>query len=202
MRNLTILAALAAVVFLSAPAAAQNYPGTHIVGFDTVSGGRCLVGGSTTCAPVGQAIGEVSVTPTVTASSYAAGNDVGGLLTVASPTPVAGGAGRIEEVTVYAKSAQTAQLDVVWCGSQNPTSSTITDKTAVSVAAADFNKCRTIAHLSTWDSFGTVSVATSGQIAEPFALASGTTGYAFLVARGAPTFASTSDLQVNFRIGR
>lgn len=144
---------------------------------------------------------DVPAVPVVTASSaYASGNAVGGLLTFRSiALPNSGG--RIEEVTLYAKSAQTAEVDFVWCGLNNPSASTITDKTAVSIAAADFAKCRVIAQLTNWQSLGTVSVATSGQIASPFSINGGVPGYGFLVTRGAPTFSSTSDLQVSLRVG-
>lgn len=144
---------------------------------------------------------EFSATPTVTASSaYAAGNAVGGLLTftnVGVPSP----GGRIESVSLYSKSAQTAQVDFVWCAANNPTSTTITDKTAISVNAADFDKCKVVAQLTNWSSLGTVSVAYSGQLAAPFALSTGQTGYGFLVTRGTPTFTSTSDLQLKFTVG-
>lgn len=150
-----------------------------------------------------QNFGEVSATPAVTASSaYASGNWVGPLMTFSNAALTAAGGGRVEEVTVYAKSSQTSPLDFYWCGATPPSVTTVTDKAAVAVAAADFAKCRLVASLTNWKSLGTPSQATSGQIAAPFSLASGTTGYGFLVAQGAFTFASASDLQVTLRLGR
>jgi hypothetical protein len=151
---------------------------------------------------VGQGYVDLTSTPTITSgSAYASGNAVGGLITLSNVVAKTGQGGRIESVTLYSKSAQTGEIDFVWCGQQNPTGSTITDKTAVSIAAADFNKCRTVAQLTNWQSFGAVSVAASGQLAEPFVITSGTTGYGFLIARSTPTFSSTSDLQLTVRIG-
>lgn len=180
----------------------QNTPVTPCIAPAGGGQGTCDYIAHDNPLPVGQVFADISVTPTVTASSaYSTGNAVGNLITISGAVAKAGYGGRIEEVTLYSKSSQSGEIDFVWCGSQNPTGSTITDKTAVSIASADFNKCRTVAQLTNWQSFGTTSVVTSGQLATPFVIGTGTSGYGFLIARSTPTFASTSDLQLTLRIG-
>jgi hypothetical protein len=149
--------------------------------------------------PVAQTFTDVSVNPAVTIGTYSQGNAVSGLQTVTMPSTT----GRIEEVTLYAKTTQSAEIDVIWCGGQQPTSTTITDKAALSLNVADFAKCRQIAQLTNWRSLGTPSSADSGQVSIPYNLGgSSTTGYLALYTPGAPAFASTSDLTLTLRVAR
>jgi hypothetical protein len=200
------LVALVLTAF-SAPAFAANSPGISqkVAPCDWSFPGNCQGVRGDGASYGSQVFVDVSASPTVTAASaYSTGNVVGGLLTFTNVTATAAPAtgGRVEEVTIYSKSSQTAELDLVWCGSLNPTNTTLTDKAAVALAVADFNKCRVVAQLTNWQNLGAPSSATTGQIATPFSLASGSTGYGFLVTRGAPTFTATTDLQVTLRIGR
>lgn len=190
---------------VAAPAFAQPGITQKVAPCDWSFANRCQGIRGDGAAYSSQVFADVSASPTVTAASaYASGNYVGGLLTFTgvTATNAAATGGRVEEVTIFSKSAQTAEIDLVWCGSSNPTNTTITDKTAANLAVTDFNKCRVVAQLTNWQNLGTPSSATTGQIATPFSLAAGTTGYGFLVTRGTPTFTATSDLQVTLRIGR
>lgn len=149
---------------------------------------------------VGSQITTQTAVQTVTASSaYASGNAVGGLMTLASATASNGSGGLLQSVIQYTKSAQTASIDV-FVFKANPSSSTCTDKTAFSLAAADFDKVIGVAHISDWTSAGTPSVGQSQSLAIPFSLASGTALYACAVTRGTPTYASTSDSEFAFQI--
>lgn len=151
---------------------------------------------------VGGNIVKVTANPTVSASpAYSSGDVMGALLTFSNVARVAAGSGLLQSVTLNFKSAQTAATDFVWCGGDNPTGTTLTDNAAVAVAAADYNKCRVV-HVTDCTSLGTPSVCTADNLAFPFALTSGTTGYGFLVTRGTPTLASTSDVEVALRILR
>lgn len=143
----------------------------------------------------------ITAAPTVTASSvYASGNSVGGLLTFAGVGRASGGSGFIQAVTLNFKSAQTAATDFAFCNA-TPASTTLTDKTAVSVAVADFDKCRVV-HITDCTSLGTPSVCSADNLALPFALPTGTSGYGFLVTRGTPTYSATSDVSVALRVIR
>lgn len=139
---------------------------------------------------------------TVTASSaYASGNAVGGLVTLSNAARVTSGSGLVQSVIIDTKSAQTTSTDVVIFNA-NPSGSTCTDKTAFSVAAADFDKIVGVAHVTDWTSLGTPSVGQAQNLAMPFALSSGTTLYACVVTRGTPTYAATTDLSLALRVLR
>lgn len=214
------LAALCALAFIAGswPASAANAPN-----YSDQAGTRrgaqgviCVKPDGAFCDPsapvlgageahIGEVGGNIVVSeqsPTVTASSaYSAGNVVGSLLTFADAARVAAGTGLLQDVTIYFKSAQTAQTDFMWCGASNVPNTTLTDKSAVSLSVSDFDKCRAIPVVNC-TSLGTPSVCTAGNLAFPFKLSSGTSGYGFLVTRGTPTFGSTSDVKVAVRIIR
>ena len=144
----------------------------------------------------------VTVAQTVTsASAYASGNCVGGKITISNAARVSAGSGLLQEIAINSKSAQTTQMDVILF-SADPSGSTITDKTAISIAAADFDKIIGVVHITDWTSLGTPSVGQGTNLALPFALASGTTLYAAIVTRSTPTFTATTDISVSFRFIR
>lgn len=149
---------------------------------------------------VGGYIVTQTIAPPVTASSaYASGNAVGTLMLMPTATRETGGSALVQSALVYSKSAQTAQVDLFLFKS-NPTASTCADKTAFSLAAADFDKVVGVIHVTDWTSAGTPSVGQGQTQALPFALASGTAMYACAVTRGTPTFSSTSDVEFAFNI--
>ncbi len=150
----------------------------------------------------------ITVAQTVTASSaYASGNAVGGLLTFANAARVSGSAGApgtsgmVQSVLENTKSAQTSASDLV-VFSANPSGSTCTDKTAFSVAAADFDKIVGIVHITDWTSLGTPSAGQAQNQAMPYALSSATSLYGCLVTRGTPTFSATTDVSLTVRVVR
>ncbi len=136
---------------------------------------------------------SVPFTQTVTAASaYAAGNAVGGLITLATINRASGLSVYAQSVTVASKSLQAGQMDLVFFNA-NPTGSTCTDKTAFSIAAADAAKVVGSAHVSDWTASALGSVGQMQQppigIAVPV-----TTLYACLVTRSTPTFTATTDI--------
>jgi hypothetical protein len=146
----------------------------------------------------------VAFTPTVSAApAYTSGDVMGGLLTFATATRQAGGDGLIQSVTVHFKTAQTAPADFFWCNSNPLASTTLTDNAALAVNAADFAACRVV-HVTDCTSMGASgpTVCQAENLALPYGLATGTTGYGFLVTRGAPTLGSTSDVAVSVRFLR
>lgn len=150
--------------------------------------------------PCGGNTVNVTATPTVTAASaYVTGNTLGALLTFANATRIALGSGVIQAVTLNCKSNQTFSFDVVFFTS-TPGSSTITDKTAVAIAVADFDKSIGFVQMGTWVSTGTTSMSLYSSANIPFKLPSGTSLFAVIVVRGTPTFTATSDLSLTVRI--
>jgi hypothetical protein len=143
----------------------------------------------------------VTAAPTVQAAAYASSNVIGGLLTLAGMARLSGGTGLLHMVSLFTKVANPPAIDVILFNS-NPTASTFTDKAALTVAAADFDKIAGVAHVSDWTSLGaSVSFGQATSLAIPFQLQAGqTTAYAALVARGAITFGSTGDIKLAAKI--
>jgi len=158
---------------------------------------------------------KVQVAQTVTAASaYASGNAIGGLMTIAGATRVSGASGAagtggiLTGMMMNAKSLQTTQVDVVFFDA-NPSGSTCTDKTAFSLATADFDKVvgyltvpGTAANGAGWvaGTVGSVGVATYYPVT--YDLASSTSLFACAVTRGTPTYTATTDVSFKFNILR
>lgn len=169
---------------------------------DTLIAGAPTTASEAHIGEVGNNQVTVTVAQTVTAASaYASGNAVGGLITFAAAARVAAGSGLIQSIVVNSKSLQSTQMDLV-VFSANPTGSTCTDKNAVAVAAADFDKVLGVAHITDWTALGTPSAGQAQNLAMPFALSAGTTLYGCLVTRSTPTFTATTDISVSLRVIR
>lgn len=202
----SLLGLVAALVFAAAalPAPAQTVTPSNSAGGVTKVAGQ---DGSTRASasnplPVMGDVAMITVTPTVSASpAYSSGDAMGGLMTFSNAALRSGGGGLIQAVTVHFKTAQTAPVDFLWCGASNLSSTTLTDNGAVNVATADFAACRAV-HVTDCTSLGTPTVCSADNLAFPYVLATGTTGYGFLITRGSQTLGSTSDVSVSLRILR
>lgn len=196
----TVWAAITLLVLgLAAPAAAQSAISAYV---SAAGNGKTLVGAANPM-PVSGRSAIFAVSPAVTAASaYATGNVVGPLMTFAGIASDDNPTGLIQAIGFHFKSAQTADMDFVFC-SQNPSSTTVTDKTAVALNVADFAKCRAY-RLSGANciSLGTPTYCEIANLASPFTIPTGTDAYGFLVTRGTPTFTSTSDVTVSLRVVR
>lgn len=157
---------------------------------------------------------EISTAPTVTASAYTAGNAVGGLQTLANAARVSGtnGAsgtgGIIQKMVMTAKTVQSTQFDIFFFNA-NPSGSTCTDHSAFVLAAADAAKVigiltipSTAANGGGWFSGGTGSAGLASYYPIGFSLGSATSVFSCAVARGTPTFGSTSDVAFNYNVLR
>lgn len=140
---------------------------------------------------------HLSAPLTVTAAAYSAGNVVGGLITLTGAVGGSATTALLHKVTLMAKSAQSGQFDVIFFHS-NPTNSTFTDKTALSVNVLDFDKITAVVHVTDWTNLGTPSIGVASNLAISVRGVNSQTMYAVVVARGTPTFASTSDVTANF----
>jgi hypothetical protein len=154
---------------------------------------------------IGQVGGELKVagsTPTITSgSAYASGNVIGTKMTFAGLGRVIGLTGLIQMGLLVSKSNQSFAADLILFHT-DPAASTFTDKTALAVNAADFDKILgKIAFASTdWTNAGTPSFAQQTALAMAYKVATGATDiYGVLVSRGTPTFGSTSDLKVTVK---
>jgi hypothetical protein len=158
---------------------------------------------------------KVQVAQTVTAASaYAAGNAIGGLQTIAGAARVSGSLGAagtggiLTGLMMNSKSLQTTQVDV-FLFDANPSGSTCTDKTAFSLATADFDKVigvvtipGTAANGAGWyaGTVGSTGVATYYPVT--YDLASATSIFACAVTRGTPTYTATTDVSFKYNILR
>lgn len=141
------------------------------------------------------------LTPTVTVTSgaaYTAGNSVGGKLTLAA-CKTSESPGLIQSVVLTFKATQTDAYRVVFFDA-DPTGTTITDKTAFSVASADLPKVIGVALCDEIFQTGSTSVIQAIDLALPFTVASGSNIYAAIYTTGTPTFSSTSDVSLAVRV--
>jgi hypothetical protein len=147
---------------------------------------------------------------TVTASSaYAAGDVVGsgGVLTFANAVRTAPDGvtartgGKISSVLITDKSNNQASFDI-WFFDSNPTATTFTDKTLLTLNTADIVRSIGFVTVNAWSGANSGGGVGQGLLDLPFVLASGTTLYAVLITRGTPTFASTTDVQVRLVISQ
>jgi hypothetical protein len=154
-----------------------------------------LVASTAAIGQVGGKTSQVSVTPTLTASSaYTAGNCVGGLMTFSSIL-LAAGSGVLQTLVLQCKSTQTATFKF-YLYSANPSSSTFTNKSAPSINSADIAKLIGFWTLSTPDSGqGTHTIYVVDGVGHALNVGA-TTLYGVLVTTGTPTFASTSDINM------
>ena len=137
----------------------------------------------------------ITIQQTVTAALYATGNAVGGKITLPNLFP-AGSEYKcaITDLVLLDKSAQAVAYDLALFDSD--LAGTVTDKTAYAVHASDLPK--SLGHLSlsaasAWGAAG--GVITLSNIYKRLTLV-GVNAYAVLIARGAPTYASTSDVSL------
>ena len=164
--------------------------------------GIVLANGENHIGSVGGHTAVVTVTPTITAGTYSAGYLVGGLMTVANAARVAAGKGTIQSVVLTDKAKQDMPIDIIFFQTNLP-NSTLTDHVALTIHDTDLLACIGVVKIlaSDYSDFADNSVASKTSQGLPFAAAAGsTTIYAVAVARDAPVYASTSDLQFKFKI--
>lgn len=154
-----------------------------------------IAGQNVDAMPVWLATGVVVATaiPAVTAVAYAAGAVIGTKMEFQNMARDAGGTGLLQTVEVFCRSIQTAAVDLVLFHT-DPATSTITNNTALSVSAADFDKLIGVIHITDWTNLGVASLAQADNIAKAYRLP-GTSIYAALVARGALTLTSPADIK-------
>lgn len=158
-----------------------------------------LLTGSVVAGNVGGYTTVIKSAVVVTAAAYSAGNAVGALrtLTNAVRTP---GTGILQSVTLLDRANQKQPM-TLFIFDSNPAAATITDKAAF-VFSTDDLKVIAQVNIGAGDYTTTNSkaIANLGGLAIPLKAASGTTLYAVLVTSGTPTFAATTDVQLEVGI--
>lgn len=174
----------------------------------TNDGGRslsqfALLGGEAQLGMTGQNTFTQVAAPATTVANYAAGNSIGGKITLANMARVSaaigsgGTGGRIQSVLLTYVSALSAINNDVVFFKADPTASTCTNNAAFVLAAADMDKVVGVARVIDTVPGGTgASVAQIHDAGIRYAIASGTTLYACVVARTATNVGSTTDLKL------
>jgi hypothetical protein len=145
----------------------------------------------------------ISVTPTVEATPDYSDEDVmGGLMSIANAARVVAGSGIVNFISISSKVAVAQPVRIHFFKS-NPSATTFTENSTLSLNAADYNKL--LGHVdilaADWVDLGTPDLATKCNINIPFELpAAVTTLYAVCTAQGTINLGSTSDLTFNFGI--
>ena len=143
----------------------------------------------------------VTVTPTIQAAAYATGELVGGKMSFAGAVrmkDLVAATGLIQSVVITDLGKQSVALDLVFFDT-DPSNTTFTENSALAVNDTDLLTVVGVASVTDWKSLSDNSVGLALNLAMPFNLGTGTVLYGALVSRGAPTYASTSDLTV--RVG-
>jgi len=197
---LTITAFQARIPALSGGRVPIEVDSAALAALESITIGTALPAGENHLGEVGSKTLLVTATPTISTSpAYSAGDALGGLLTLTSAVRVAGGSGRIETVTIADKAKQNATIDVLFFVA-NPSGTTVTDNSVLTVADADLLNLIGVAQVVNWYSFADNSVGVVPNAGIRFKLGSGTSLYAPLVNRSTPTYASTSDIQLSVGI--
>jgi hypothetical protein len=138
----------------------------------------------------------LTVGPTVTAGAYASGQDVGGKQTLTALTCPQTFTGILVSAQLIDQAKNGTAYDLVFF-SGNPTGTTFTDNATLDIADADMSKISAIVNLATTDAFGFNDNGTSykGNLSIPLSSTAGVM-YMAIVARGAPTYAATTDVTV------
>jgi hypothetical protein len=150
-------------------------------------------------AAIGSIIGRTTmatVTPVVTSNgAYAAGNEIGGLMTFA----IGGaGSGTLLSLRVTSRTILTTALKA-YVFTANPSTSTWTDNATPAINAADIIKLLAMVPLSAPDSgLGTHTIWSAGAIGEQFVAAN---LYVILVAVSAATLTSSSTSDITVQLG-
>lgn len=166
------------------------------------------------CVPslaLAQATGSarlVTATPTVDTSAYASGDLVGTKLTWTNALKPITGTGYVVSVNMIDQSAQAVDFDIV-IFREDPTSTTFTDNAAFDIADADTSKVIAVVPLASASrfAFNDNSVHFSGSLAIPVWGTNSNGGisgtlYGAIIARGAATFAASTDVKVTLGMSR
>lgn len=138
----------------------------------------------------------VTVTPVIDGNIYAAGDAMGGKLTLTGIVPKGASVGMIRSIVIVDQDNEKAPIDVVFFAA-DPSGTTFTNNGALDVADADALKVAGVVSILAADyvSFADNAVATK-QCALAVAPADGRTLYAALVCRATPTYTAATDLQL------
>lgn len=146
----------------------------------------------------------VSVTPTISTSAYATGDQIGGIMTLTDAVRFdsneSKGFSELVSVTILDSSKQNADIDV-WFFKTSPTVTSVDNGAFAMTAANMAAQCIGVVSAGVaYSDAAAVSVSSTCNLNLPLQVASGSNIYAIAVVRGTPTYATTSALQFQFGI--
>ena len=157
--------------------------------------------GAATTMRTGSGMFIAAETLTIEAAAYASGDLVGGKITISPPAP-----GRrmmpgllIQSVVITDLAEQSVNLDVIFFDA-DPSNTTFTENAPLDIADADLVNIIAVVHITDWSDFADNSQGQAINLALPALRASSNMIYAAIVVRGAPTYASTSDLTIKINM--
>lgn len=137
--------------------------------------------------------------PVISTSIYASGDALGGKLTFSGAAIDGANSGRVSSVTLTDKANQRSAMDLIlFAADFTPTN----DNAAFAPSGTDLVKLLGVVKIAAadWAAFS-ANAGVTVNCNLPFDMAAGsTTIYGQLVARGTPTYASTSDISVRLLI--
>lgn len=145
----------------------------------------------------------IEVVPTISTSAYASGDQIGGLMTLTGAVLGSGRNAILQSIVVSDSSKQNAAIDILFFSASV---SVAGDNSAAAISGADM-AAYYLGHVSIAAAQYTSLSATSGATDKNTGLALQTPAnsraiYALAVARGTPTYASTSALKFKFFIAQ
>jgi len=149
----------------------------------------------------------ISVTPTISTSpAYTAGDQIGGIMTLTDSVRFDSNEGKgfseIVSVSILDSSKQDAAIDI-WFFNASPTVTSVDNGAFAMTAANMAAQCIGVVQCGlsgTYSNAAAVSVCSTCNLNLPVQVASGSNLYAIAVARGTPTYATTTALQFKFGI--
>jgi hypothetical protein len=163
-----------------------------------------LTAGELHIGEVGGSSAQIQPTLAVDTAAYQAGDCVGGKLTLTNAMRVSGGTGVLQSLFLMDRSGTQKPALEILIFNADPTSSTLTDNSAVSLHADDISKViRRLSIAATdWVLVAGNYIADLSPGGRILAASGSANLYATIVAVGAPDFVATTDLIVRFGIMR
>jgi hypothetical protein len=140
---------------------------------------------------------RIQISQTTSAATYEALDAIGGLITFSNAARVAGGSVHIEGVTIVDEDAQLAAMDLVLF---RAAPGTVTDEVAFDPTDAELLDCVGVIPISVGDYHLFTDNAVAHVDCTVTCVLSTATLYGVLVARGTPTYASTSSIHVTIEL--
>lgn len=141
----------------------------------------------------------ISTAAVVQAAAYATGDTIGGLLTFNAVCSAKSLKADLLGVKVFDKAGQTADLDLVLFDTGTITG-TFTENAAFDPDDTMLPSISTVIPITTHKTFSDNGIHSAANIVVPIRCTTDHKVYGYLVSRGAPTQASTSDLTVQIEV--